>query len=171
MKGLKILINIVMDILIFLLIIGIIFALYGFFQVKIQKKAYCNYFGYTYFQILTGSMENHIKIDDVVIVHITDKVKEGDVISYKSGNSIVTHRIVEEKEDGYITKGDNNNVDDGLIEKDKVIGKVVYIGKGFGKYKKVILEPIVWIPFLATVILFYWYIRIVRKERSIKDEK
>ncbi len=170
MKGLKILINVIIDIIIFLLVVGIIIALYGFIQVKVQKKAYCNYFGYTYFQILTGSMEDYIKIDDVVIVRITDKIKENDVISYKNGSSVITHRVIEVHEDGYITKGDNNNTDDGLIEKNKVIGKVVYIGKGFGKIKRFILEPIVIIPFLVTVVLFYWYIKIIKKERSIEDE-
>ena len=170
MKGLKILINVIIDIIIFLLVVGIIIALYGFIQVKVQKKAYCNYFGYTYFQILTGSMEDYIKIDDVVIVRITDKIKENDVISYKNGISVITHRVIEVHEDGYITKGDNNNTDDGLIEKNNVIGKVVYIGKGFGKIKKFILEPIVIIPFLVTVVLFYWYIKIIKKERSIEDE-
>ncbi len=169
MKGLKILINIVMDILIFILVIGIAFALYGFIQTKVQKKLYCNYFGYTYFQILTGSMEDYIKIDDIVLVRITDKVGEDDVVSYKSGNSVVTHRIIEVRDDGYITKGDNNNTTDGLIEKDKVIGKVVYIGKGFGKLKKVFLEPIVIIPLIATIVLFYWYIKLVKKERSTED--
>ena len=95
MKGLKILINVIIDIIIFLLVVGIIIALYGFIQVKVQKKAYCNYFGYTYFQILTGSMEDYIKIDDVVIVRITDKIKENDVISYKNGSSVITHRVIE----------------------------------------------------------------------------
>jgi signal peptidase len=114
-------------------------------------------------------MEDYIKIDDIVLVRITDKVGEDDVVSYKSGNSVVTHRIIEVRDDGYITKGDNNNTTDGLIEKDKVIGKVVYIGKGFGKLKKVFLEPIVIIPLIATIVLFYWYIKLVKKERSTED--
>ena len=63
MKGLKILISIILDLLILILIIGIGIALYGFIQVKVLNKTYSNYFGYTYFQILTGSMEETIKID------------------------------------------------------------------------------------------------------------
>lgn len=170
MKGLKILINIVVDILIFILVVGIVLALYGFIQTKVQKKLYCNYFGYTYFQILTGSMEDYIKIDDIVIVRITNKVKENDVISYESGNSVITHRIIEVKDEGYITKGDNNNTFDDLVKKDQVIGKVVYIGKGFGKIKKIFLEPIVIIPLIVTIVLFYWYIKLIKKERSTEDE-
>ena len=170
MKGIKILINILLDILIFILVIGIAFALYGFIQTKIMKKAYGNYFGYTYFQILTGSMENTIKIDDMVIVKITDKIEKDDIVSYKDGNSIITHRVIEVLDDSYITKGDNNNVDDGMIEKDKVIGKVVYTGKKWGKIKKFILEPFVIIPFIAMIVLFSWYTSLL-KERSIEDEE
>ena len=170
MKGLKILINVVLDILIFILVVGIILALYGFIQTKVQKKAYSNYFGYTYFQILTGSMEDTINIDDMVIVKITNKISENDIVSYKSENSIITHRVIEVLDDGYITKGDNNNTDDGMIEKDKIIGKVVYTGKKWGKIKKFILEPVVIIPFIAMIILFSWYASLL-KERSIEDEK
>ena len=170
MKGLKVLVNIIADILILILVIGIVIAFYGFVQTKINKKMYCNYFGYTYFQILTGSMEKEINIDDVVIVHITKDVKEGDIISYESGNSVITHRVIEVKEEGYITKGDNNNTDDGLIEKEKVIGKVVHISRKIGKVKKVIMEPIVYIPFIAMVVLFGWYSKLAKKERSIEDE-
>ena len=38
MKGIKILINILLDILIFVLVIGIAFALYGFIQTKVLKR-------------------------------------------------------------------------------------------------------------------------------------
>ena len=170
MKGMKVLINVILDILIFVLVIGIVLALYGFIQTKVMNKKYSNYFGYTYFQILTGSMESTINIDDVVFVHITDKINEIDVISYESDNSVITHRVIDVLDDGYVTKGDNNNTSDGVIEKDKVIGKVVYIAKGLGRFKKVIMEPIVFIPFIAMVILFTWYFSLVKKERSIEDE-
>jgi len=171
MKGLKILINIILDLLILILVVGIILAAYGFIQVKVQNKTYSNYFGYTYFQILTGSMEETIKVDDVVFVHITKDVKENDIISYEKDNEVITHRIIEVNEDGYITKGDNNNTDDGLIKKEQVIGKVVYVGKSYGKIKKFILEPIVLVPFIVVIALFSWYIAIVKKERSMEDEK
>ena len=170
MKGLKVLINVIVDILILILVIVYVIAFYGFVQTKINKKLYCNYFGYTYFQILTGSMEKEINVDDIVFVHITKEAKEGDIISYESGNSVITHRVIEVLDDGYITKGDNNKTDDGLIEKERVIGKVVHISKKMGKVKKVIMEPIVYIPFIAMVVLFGWYSRLVKKERSIEDE-
>ncbi len=171
MKGLKILINIILDLLILILVIGIGIALYGFIQVKVLNKTYSNYFGYTYFQILTGSMEETIKIDDIVFVHVTREAKKNDIISYEKEKEIITHRIIEVNDEGYITKGDNNNTDDGLIKKEQVIGKVVYIGKGYGKVKKFVTEPIVLIPFIAVIAFFSWYMAIVKKERSMEDEE
>ncbi len=171
MKGLKILINIILDLLILILVIGIGIALYGFIQVKVLNKTYSNYFGYTYFQILTGSMEETIKVDDIVFVRVTREAKKNDIISYEKEKEIITHRIIEVNDEGYITKGDNNNTDDGLIKKEQVIGKVVYIGKGYGKVKKFVTEPIVLIPFIAVIAFFSWYMAIVKKERSKEDEE
>ena len=170
MKSLKVLINIILDIMIFILVVGIVLAMYGFWQTKILKKNYSNYFGYTYFQILTGSMEDTIMVDDVVLVKITDKIEKYDIVSYQKDNEVITHRVIEVTEDGYITKGDNNNAPDGLIKKDQIIGKVVKTLKGYGKVKRFLLEPFVVIPFITTVGLFSWYVALDKKERSEKNE-
>ena len=56
--------------------------------------------------------------NDVIFITNTSKenLEVGDIISFKTGNYINTHRIVriEEKngEEVYITKGDNNNSED-----------------------------------------------------------
>ena len=39
----------------------------------------------------------------------------GDVITYRRGNMVVTHRIVEKSEEGYCTKGDANAEEDAGI--------------------------------------------------------
>jgi len=171
MKALKVLVNILLDIMIFILVIGILIALYGFIQTTVLKKNYSNYFGYTYFQILTGSMEDTINVDDIVFVRITKDVDVNDVVSFTDKDSVVTHRVIEKTKNGFITKGDNNNTPDGEITKDRIIGKVVKVGKQYGKVKKFVFEPIVVIPFIATVVLFSWYVSLSKKERSIEDEE
>ena len=55
------------DYVILILILLFILALYGVFQIKIQKHGYVNYFGYTFFQVITGSMEPTIKVKDIVV--------------------------------------------------------------------------------------------------------
>ena len=69
-------------------------------------------FGWKAYVILSGSMEPQLQVGDLVIVKETENVQVGDIISYRQGNSVVTHRVCQINETGYITKGDANNAYD-----------------------------------------------------------
>ena len=99
-----------------------------------------NFFGIKTFVVVSGSMEPNLNIGDIVVVKKCNEneIDKNDIISYRYGESIITHRIVEiiETENGreYITKGDNNNVNDNINLKyedieGKYVGKIKYIGK------------------------------------------
>jgi signal peptidase len=162
--------NILLNILIVFVVICLGIAFYSFIQVKVLNNGYANYFGYTYFHTISGSMEDSINIDDFVFVKITDNIEVDDIISFKSDNMIVTHRVIEIDEEKIITKGDANNVSDNPITKKQIVGKVVYVGRNYGKFYKLISEPIVFISFFTTVVLFSLVFS-DEKERSVKDEK
>ena len=120
--------KIITDIIIILLSIIAIIVIWGFVQVSIQHKEYVNIFGYSIFSTETGSMSKTIEKGDIVIVKLGENtLNEKDIITYKSGNAIITHRIKKIDGNTIIAKGDNNNTEDDPIEKDMVIGKVVYI--------------------------------------------
>lgn len=83
--------------------------------------------------VLTDSMYPEIESGDLIICHTIDAedVEAGDVISFfdpmGNGSSVVTHRVMEVKsengEPSFITKGDNNNVEDQVpVEAGDVIG-------------------------------------------------
>lgn len=83
--------------------------------------------------VLTDSMYPEIASGDLIICHTIDAedVQVGDVISFYdpmgNGTSVVTHRVLEVKtengEPSFITKGDNNNVEDQVpVEAGDVIG-------------------------------------------------
>ena len=82
-----------------------------------------DFLGYKPFIVLSGSMEPSIMTGDMVFVKETDpdSLKVGDVIAYKSGSAVVTHRIVEVKpengETRYVTQGDANNAADQSLVK------------------------------------------------------
>lgn len=114
---------------------------------------YSNLGPYWIAAIASGSMEPTIKIGDAVIIDKTitthiEKLKVGDIIVFKNGNSIYTHRIVEmkKKNDKYkiLTKGDRkgNVVDDWVVEEKDIIGKVrmkiPYIGYPTVQIKRII---------------------------------
>ncbi|MCR5186074.1 MAG: signal peptidase I [Clostridia bacterium] len=147
------------DYVILILILLFILALYGVFQIKIQKHGYVNYFGYTFFQVITGSMEPTIKVKDIVVEKITKDVSIDNIITYKYNDDYVTHRVIKRGGNFVVTKGDNNNDIDEPVLIDNVVGKVIFIIPNVAIWIKVITTPqVVAIVVLALIIfriLFY----------------
>lgn len=93
-----------------------------------------SFLGYKPFIVLSGSMETVFYSGDVIVVKVTgpDTLKEQDIIAFRSGASMVTHRIVriaesEAGEKQFTTRGDNNNIDDELtITADMIEGKYLF---------------------------------------------
>ena len=81
--------------------------------------------------VKSGSMEPQIHTGAVAFIDTRDKnVAVGDVITYKIGEAgsekYVTHRIVGEKPDGYVTKGDANEVEDAnCVKQGRSLGHTV----------------------------------------------
>lgn len=97
-----------------------------------------SFFGIKTYVIISGSMKPNYNIGDVVVAKNTNanSLKEGDVISFRQGQIIVTHRIIKVENSNKLvfkTKGDNNNSEDSeevtanLIE-GKVVFKIPWIG-------------------------------------------
>ena len=162
-------IDVVISILIFIIILIILFCLYSFFSLKILQNKYVNFFGYSYFQVATGSMKDYINEGDVVIVKINSDYNEGDVITYISGNDFVTHRVIEKNDDYIITKGDNNNTNDNPIDKSLVLGKVTSIIPNVKTIKQVLLSPkVIILIFVTLFCLSLLFSYNGNKEKSIK---
>ena len=100
-------------------------------------------FGWSWAVVISGSMEPNIRVDDLVVVHEEDSYAVGDVITYQSGSSVVTHRIVAQTPNGYTTRGDANNTDDiNPVPKSYVIGKVTYVVPGVGLFIQYLRTPL-----------------------------
>lgn len=153
MKKLSKILGYILNILIILVTIIIILAIYYFVQIKIANKPYANIFGYTFFEVATGSMEPTIDVGDVIIVKITNEVNENDIIVCNKDNAFITHRLIKIEEDNFITKGDANNTEDEPMQKSDLIGKVVNIIPDFSLWRKIIFTPQVIIPIFIMLIL------------------
>lgn len=141
------------DFLTAILLIILIVLLYFFAELKIFGKKYINCFGYTIFQVITGSMEDTIKINDIVIVKIGSDFNENDIITFKSDENFITHRVIKYSEDEIITKGDNNTAEDSPIKKEDVVGKVVYIISNVNVWMNVLKTPEVIIAIVVTFLV------------------
>ena len=147
----KIIVNVFTCILLFIL--GLI--IYGKLVITFGKTSYPNYFGYTFFEIASGSMKPTLQINDVILVKITkENLKKGDIIAFHSDNAIITHRILYIDGNIITVKGDSNNVVDKPITKEQVIGKEIKIYHKLGIWKKVFSEPKIIIALFITLLLF-----------------
>lgn len=153
MKKLSKILGYILNILIILVTIIIILAIYYFVQIKVFNKPYANIFGYTFFEVATGSMEPIIDVGDVIIVKITNEVNENDIIVCNKDNAFITHRLIKIEEDNFITKGDANNTEDEPMQKSDLVGKVINIIPDFSLWRKIIFTPQVIIPIFIMLIL------------------
>lgn len=157
----------VLNIAIYMMIfVIIILLLYSIIQRKITSEKYTNLFGYTLLEVVTGSMSGTIEIGDGVIVKLTSDIKEEDIIVYKKEESLITHRLIEMEEDGLITKGDANNVQDEPITKDVVIGKVIFVIPNIHFWKKAII-----VILIVLICIFYMIKQIRNRRNELKEEE
>lgn len=106
----------------------------------------------------SGSMEPQIHTGAVAFIDTRDKdVAVGDVITYKIGEAgsekYVTHRIVGDRPDGYVTKGDANEVEDAnCVKQEQIVGTyryaIPYAGRLFAQKSKVTFVAVFWVVLL-----------------------
>lgn len=146
-------INYILDFFIFVFTVILLISLYINIQTKILKNPYANFFGYSMFEVQTGSMYDQINIGDWIIVKLNEKINLNDIITFESNGSYVTHRVIEIYGDTYITKGDANNSKDEPISGSSIVGKVVNILPRFGIIRKTIFNPIILLCIIVTLFL------------------
>lgn len=139
-------------------------TLYCWVQVNIFLADYASIFGYSVFEVITGSMAGTIEIDDYVIVKKEANYKLNDIITFRDGDILVTHRIVQIRGEEIITRGDANNSDDISINESAIIGRVKKIIPKAGIWRDVLLEPRVLVTILITFILFAIFFSIEEKK-------
>lgn len=146
--------NIIFSFLIIVLLIILILAIYSFIELDVKEKEYCNIFGYSIFQIETGSMSPTLEIEDIIIVKIeNENIEKNDIVTFKQDNNFITHRVVKIENNKFFTKGDNNPTEDDPIEKNDIFGKVKIVIPEVKIWKSVFKEPRVIISLSVTIVL------------------
>lgn len=168
-KTISIIIGHILDILLGIVSIMIIIGIYYIVQIKVFQNDYSNLFGYTFFEVATGSMSNTIEIGDVVIVKITKNVNKDDIIVYKDGDNFITHRLIEKDGDKLIAKGDANNSEDKPITEEQILGKVIYVIPKLGIWRKIFLTPEIIGLILTLLFLLGIVFQFTSKPDKLKD--
>ena len=125
-------------------------------------------FGYSYFTVLSGSMQNEIPQGSFILTYATNpqKLAVGDVITFMTDKGItVTHKITDIYENyggsgsrGFQTKGVNNvNPDKEPVLEENIVGKVILSIPAMGAIVAYLNENIflVFIMFGLCVILSF----------------
>ncbi len=86
------------------------------------------FFGIRPYVVYSGSMEPEIPTGAVVFTKEEDfSPKEGDIITFRVNDAIVTHRVIENRNGICTTKGDANKTADPVsVEQSQIIGRVVF---------------------------------------------
>lgn len=159
----------ILNILIMVVVVITIIGLYYMAQVKILNKDYANIFGYTFFEVATGSMANTINIGDIVVVKVNEAFKENDIIVYKEENSFITHRVIKIDGQDLITRGDVNNSEDKPIKSDQILGKVIYIIPKIGIWRRVLASPEILGMIIISIILLGVVLMLTSKTEKEKE--
>ena len=163
-------VDILLDILIFLFGVLLLVFIYNNIQTKIFGNDYASIFGYSTFEVQTGSMSKTIDAGDWIIVKYSNDINLDDIVTYKKDDAFITHRVVEEYKGVFVTKGDANNAKDDPITQDQIVGKVVKILPNFGLIRKTILNPAVLIALIITLYLIGYIIRNMKKNKNSSDD-
>lgn len=171
--------------IIFIFLVIILYNVVLLYMSYIDKFDTPSFYIYKAYLISTESMEPELKKGDAIIIKkvAEDQLRVNDIITFKINGEIITHRIVRiddvNSEKFYITKGDNNNVEDSDelrfsdIEGKQII-KIPYLGNIVAGLKNGIV-----IILVVLIALIMYLNRIEMKEKSearrekkkIEDEK
>ena len=154
LKVVKKVLKIIVDILTFIIFLALILIIISKVKMMITGKDYFNLFGYSIFSVATGSMEPAINQNDIIIVKSDTNYKIDDIVTFRSDDAYITHRIITKRDDVIVTKGDANNTKDVAIKTDAVVGKVIKVFRQGGVWQKVFTSPKTIIMIFITLMLF-----------------
>ncbi len=150
---------------VFLLLAAVI-AMNGVLLVKrlVYKEELPSVFGCSVVTVLSGSMEPEFSPGDMLVIKRKDDYQVGDIVTYEQQGSFITHRIIEQDETGFLTRGDANNAPDGMrIRYADIYGALWIILPGLGNVALFLKSP------LGALVLIVAFMLLV--ELSFRHDK
>ena len=102
-----------------------------------------DFFGFSSAVVISGSMSGSIEVNDMIVIHERNSYAVGDIVTFERNGNLITHRIVGEGEDGFVTKGDANNAEDAdALGEENIVGKVVLVIPRVGRAIELLRTPL-----------------------------
>lgn len=177
-KIIKILINVIAIILCIVLIPMLVFNLTLIIKSFAYPDEVPNFMGYMPIIVLSGSMEPEFYPGDLIISQRVDlsTLKMGDVITFREGSSLITHRVkeisYEEGETLFTTKGDNNNIEDrAKVTEAQIEGIYIFRIAHLGNTALFLQTAEGMLVFIALPIILFILYDIFRRRYHVRREK
>lgn len=138
--------------------------------------------GHTYLNVLSDSMSPEFNVGDLVIgkkVNNSTKIEIGDIITFREGKRLVTHRVSSINDNKYTTKGDANAVEDITKVSFKNIVSVYkfnipWIGMIIAKFQDFTFLAMIWViamfALIKEIVLEVKKIKKTKKEEQLVEE-
>ena len=141
----KTIMRIIKWLVLIILLVFMAFNMYSFINIRILDNKLNTIGRYAVLQVVSPSMEPTIHVGDIVIIDTkANDYQEKNIVTYEDENGLlVTHRIVDIDNYYMVTKGDNNESDDGDISLDAIVGKLVYQSHLLGQIISILQNKIV----------------------------
>ena len=144
-------------------------------QANVSPDKVPSVFGYKPLVVLTGSMEPTFKTGSIIYYkHVNqNELKEGDIITFKMGDYIVSHRINKIDNGLYETKGDaNNTVDANKITYNDIVGKDLNINIPYlGYYVKFFKDNMYILVIIAIILVTEFILGNINKTKKVKENE
>jgi signal peptidase I len=148
-------------------------------QAQKNQNEIPSFFGYKPLTVLTNSMKPKISAGDMVFVKNIESsdVKVGEIITFNAsdndiGKKLITHRVIRVTDKGFLTKGDNNNVQDNwIVNPADVVGEVSFIIPKAGFIAKFVSSPIGFSIFIILPLLLFVLMEVYERVLKILNKK
>lgn len=122
--------------------------------------------------VVSGSMEPKIMTGSLCFIQEKNKVpSNGDIIAFEKGEITVVHRVINKTNEGYITKGDNNDVaDPGVLNSNRIKGFYLFSIPQIG-YIVTSLQTLSGIIIFITLLLTFIIVGMLLENKENKARK
>lgn len=157
-----------------------IILLYNFLIIgltEITNKRNKGILGFRAYIITTESMKPSINPGDIIVIKEAkeENLNVNDIITVKTETGINTHRIIRIEPDSkkrYVIKGDNNNIEDeGTIEIDQILGKMIFRIPTLGKVAKALQDEVYVIIIIIILLQIFIHYQNTQEKNRIRREK
>ena len=157
-----------------------IILLYNFLIIgltEITNKKNKGILGFRAYIITTESMKPSINPGDIIVIKEAkdEDLNVNDIVTVETKTGINTHRIVRIEPNlnkQYVIKGDNNNVEDeGTIEINQILGKMIFRIPALGKIAKALQDEVYVIIIIIILLQIFIHYQNTQEKNRIRREK